>query len=89
MPGGSVGEVNTTVPMILSVIATLFCCLPGGIVGIVSAAQASTALSAGDYATAAAKAKTAKMAAFISIGIGLVMYVFVVVMGVLGQIAQR
>jgi len=72
----------------LSVIATLFCCLPGGIVGIVFAAQAATALSGGDYATAAAKAKTAKMAALISMGAGVLMYVFVVVMGVLGQFVQ-
>jgi len=43
-----------------SIVATLLCCLPAGVVGIVFAAQAQTALSAGDVAGAADKARLAR-----------------------------
>jgi len=89
MPGGSGGEVNTTLPMILSIVATLFCCLPGGIVGIVFAAQAGTALTAGDYAEAKQKAKSSMTAALISMGCGIAMYIFFIVMSVIGAMSER
>lgn len=52
-----------------SILATLFCCLPLGIVGVVNASQASTALSMGDYAGAAYKADLAKKFTLISVAL--------------------
>ncbi len=68
-PGGA--EVNTTLPLILSIVSIFFCCIPG-IVATVLAAQANSAKSAGDFATAQQKAKTALIIAAVSIGIGVV-----------------
>jgi hypothetical protein len=63
-----------TVPnyLVQSILVTLFCCLPFGIVSIVYAAQVNSKLAAGDYAgalDASQKAKTWSMWSFI---IGLV-----------------
>jgi Interferon-induced transmembrane protein len=73
---------NYLVPAIIS----LFCCLPGGIVAVIFAAQVNGKVAAGDTAGAQDAAKKAKMFAFISIGLGLlgiICYVlFVVIMGV-------
>jgi hypothetical protein len=63
-----------TIPnyLVQSILVTLFCCLPFGIVSIVYAAQVNSKLAAGDYAGAldsSQKAKTWSMWSFI---IGLV-----------------
>ncbi|MDX1658848.1 MAG: CD225/dispanin family protein [Nitriliruptorales bacterium] len=55
-----------------SIVATLFCCLPLGIVGIVFAAQAQSAVSAGNYAEAREKADKARTWTLVSVGVGLV-----------------
>ncbi len=54
-----------------SIVATLLCCLPAGIVGIVFAAQAQTALGVGDVATAQSKASLARGWTIASIALGL------------------
>lgn len=72
MPGAG-GDVNTTLPLILSIVA-LFCCGLGtllGIGGLVLSMQAGTAKKNGDLVTAQAKAKTATILAGVGIGIGL------------------
>jgi interferon-induced transmembrane protein/uncharacterized protein DUF4339 len=66
-PPGSVP--NYLVPAIL---ATLFCCLPFGIVSIVYAAQVNSKLAAGDYAGAMEASQKAKTWAWWSFGIGLI-----------------
>lgn len=88
MPGGGGGDVNTTLPMILSVVATLFCCLPAGVAGIVFASQASTALNAGDYVTAQAKAKTSMTIAIASLALGAIGYILMIVVNVIGLAAN-
>jgi hypothetical protein len=72
---------NYLVPAIL---ATLFCCLPGGIVSIVYAAQVNSKWDSGDYNGALNAAKNAKTWFWISFGVGLV----VVVVWVIAAIAS-
>ena len=54
-----------------SIVATLLCCLPAGIVGIVFAAQAQTALGVGDVASAEQKASLARGWTIAAIVLGL------------------
>ena len=51
-----------TVPNYLvgSILVTLFCCLPFGVIGIIYAAQANSKLACGDLPGALAAARTAK-----------------------------
>jgi hypothetical protein len=64
---------SATVPnhLIWAILATLFCCLPVGIVGIVFATQVNTKLAAGDIAGAQDSSAKAKMWTMIAAGIGL------------------
>jgi len=74
--------------LVWAILATLFCCLPGGIVSIVYAAQVNGKLAAGDIAGAqesSDKAKKWAMYSAIAGIVGLVIYiVLVVLMGVGG-----
>lgn len=54
-----------------SIVATLLCCLPLGVVGIVFAAQAQSAINVGNLDEARAKASTAKTMTLIAVGLGL------------------
>ncbi len=69
MPGAG-GDVNTTLPLVLSIIALFPCCnlLFGGI-GLAFAIQAGNAKKAGDIEGARSKAKIALIV--VSIGLGL------------------
>jgi ABC-type Fe3+ transport system permease subunit len=51
-------DVNTTLPLVLSIVCLACCCLPLGIGGLVFAMNANNAKKTGDLATAQAKAKT-------------------------------
>ena len=78
---------TTTVPnYLIPAIISLFCCLPGGIVAVIFAAQVNGKVQAGDIEGATASSKKAKMFSFISIGLGLaaiVCYVlFFLIMGI-------
>lgn len=65
-----------------AILATLFCCLPFGVVGIVYAVQASSRRDQGDLAGATAAARSAKTWTLVSFWVGLaalVLYVLVAV----------
>ncbi len=64
--------------LVQSILATLFCCLPLGIVSIVFAAQANSKRDAGDIPGAMQAAKNAKTWAWVSFGAGLVAIAFYV-----------
>jgi hypothetical protein len=72
--------------LVQAILATVFCCLPFGIVAIIFAAQVNGKLAAGDYAGAVDASKKAKMWCWVSFGVQLAIIVayiaFVIVMGV-------
>ncbi|WP_290890598.1 CD225/dispanin family protein [Arenimonas sp.] len=57
--------------LVWAILATLFCCLPGGIVAIVYAARVDGKVAAGDIAGARSDSDNAKLWSLISIGIPL------------------
>ncbi len=59
MPGAG-GDVNTTLPLVLSIVELVLCCnVLFGVLGLVFAIQAGNAKKSGDIETARSKAKTA------------------------------
>ena len=70
--------------LVESILVTLFCCLPLGIVGIINASKVNSLLAVGDYAGAQAASKEAgKWVKYGLIG-GAVVIAFYVLMMVLG-----
>jgi hypothetical protein len=75
---------NVSSHLVQSILVTLFCCLPFGIVAIVYSSMAMSKSQAGDYHGAAAAAKNAAMWGWISFGFGLVVCLFWVFAAVAG-----
>jgi hypothetical protein len=75
--GATANIPNYLIPAIL---ATLFCCLPVGVVSIIFAAQVNGKLATGDIAGATDASKKAKMFMFIAIGLGLLIWVIAIVL---------
>ena len=70
--------------LVWSILTTLFCCLPFGIVAIIYAAQVNTKLAVGDVPGAMEASKNAKTWCWVSFGIGLavgVIYLIVMIAG--------
>jgi hypothetical protein len=61
--------------LVHSILATLFCCLPTGIAGIVFASQVNSKLAMGDVAGAQKASENARLWTMISVGVGLVVIV--------------
>jgi hypothetical protein len=57
--------------LVQSILVTLCCCLPFGVVAIIFAAQVNSKLAAGDYAGAVDSSQKAKMWSWIAFGIGI------------------
>lgn len=74
--------------LVWAILATLFCCLPGGIVAIVYAAQVDGKLASGDYHGAVAASNNAKLWSWISFGVpvvfGVLYFLFIMVVVVAG-----
>jgi hypothetical protein len=70
---GSIAAAPTSIPnyLVQSILVTLFCCLPLGIVAIINASQVNNKISAGDIAGAMEASQKAKKWCFWSLGIGL------------------
>jgi hypothetical protein len=69
MPGAG-GDVNTTLPLILGIVATVLCCL-GGVPSLIFAILAMNAKKAGDVEGARSKAKIATIIGAIAIVLSL------------------
>lgn len=74
-PGATAATVMQPQPpindyLVPAIIATLCCCLPAGIAGIVYAAQAKSKQSIGDYAGAADAANKARTWTWVSVIVG-------------------
>lgn len=71
--------------LVESILVTLFCCLPFGIVGIVNAANVNSKYAMGDFAGAqaasAAAGKWTKIGFFVGIGVYVLYILFFVVLG--------
>jgi hypothetical protein len=87
-PNASYGGVPPTPPknwLVESILVTIFCCLPFGIVGIVKAAEVNSKVAARDYAGAQessqAAGKWTKIGFFIGLA-GVVIYGLMMVLGV-------
>lgn len=61
--------------LVPSILATIFCCLPFGIVGIVFAAQVNSKWAGGDVAGANDSAAKAKLWTLLSAGVGVALVV--------------
>jgi hypothetical protein len=78
--------------LVESILVTLFCCLPLGIVGIVNAASVNSRYDAGDFAGAAAASEQAgkwtKIGFFIGIAV-IVIYFILMFVGIGGAFMSR
>jgi hypothetical protein len=71
-----------------SIVATLLCCLPAGVVGIIFAAQANSAMTAGNWVEAQKKAGQAKTWTLVAVGLGVVLIIAWVALVAVGGIAS-
>lgn len=69
--------------LVWTILATIFCCVPAGIVAIVYSTQVRTKLAQGDYAGAEQSSDNAKTWAYVALGLGLV--AFVIRMAMIGS----
>jgi hypothetical protein len=68
--------------LVWSILATIFCCLPFGIVAIVKSSQVNGLWAQGQYAEAQAAADTAKKWVTWAVVVGLIVNVIVIVINV-------
>lgn len=77
--------INGTLYLILSILATLLCCLPLGIAGIVFSSRINSQQRNGDYEGARSSAKMARIFLIISLVIGIIAGVMYVALGIKGM----
>ena len=73
--GGSFSSAPIPKPsnyLVQSILVTLFCCLPLGVVSIVFAAQVDSKYAGGDYAGAQKASDNAKLWCWVAFGVGLI-----------------
>ena len=85
--GMSQKPVNWVPYLILSIISTLCCCLPFGVVGIVFSAKINSAMLAGNLEEAQNNAKMARIWIIVSFAIGLLTWLIYMVLIVTGAVS--
>ena len=71
-----------------SIVATVLCCMPAGVVAIVFAAKANAAKDVGDLATAREKARLARIWTLVSVGLVVGIFALFLVFGLFGAISS-
>ena len=88
--GPGQGQPPQNIPnyLVHSILATLFCCLPTGIAGIVFASQVNSKLAMGDIAGAQKASENARLWTMISVGVGIVVIVlyFIILLANAGSV---
>lgn len=77
--------------LVWAILATIFCCLPFGIVSIVYAAQVNSKWQSGDHEGARLSSKNARLWAIISLITGLagaVIWSLLAILGVIGEVGM-
>ena len=80
LPGAAAGGAPVNTYLIPSIIVTLCCCLPLGIVAIVFAAQSSSKLSAGDLNGARESASRAKLFFWLALVLGIIANIVIILL---------
>jgi uncharacterized membrane protein YvbJ len=86
---GPVTQVTIPNYLVQSILVTLCCCLPFGIVSIIYAAQVNTKVKAGDIQGALDYSSKAKMWCWIGFGVGLVANLIIFAIQFLAVLASR
>ena len=86
-PYGDLGSYRQHIPnyLIPSILVTIFCCLPLGIVAIIFAAQVNGKVAAGDIAGAQSSSRTARTLVIVPVIVGAVVIGIVLLAGLLGD----
>lgn len=71
-----------------SILATIFCCLPLGIVGLIYATKVDSLYFKGSYEESEQMAQKAKMWTLISVGVGLLYLIVWIIMLVTGNLPE-
>ena len=71
--------VNWVPYLVLSILSTILCCTPFGIVAIVFAAKINSAVTAGNMAEAKDSAKKAKIWIIVSAAVGVLMWILLII----------
>ncbi len=74
--------------LVPSILVTLCCCVPAGIVAIVYAAQVNSKLAAGDLAGAQASARLAKIWSWVAFGCGALLGIIYAIIGAMGALGH-
>ena len=72
--------------LVHAILATLFCCLPFGIVAIVYAAQVNSALAVGNYEVALEASNKARTWSTVALIVGLVVVLLCITVSALGLV---
>ena len=86
-PFGGSGSRPQHIPnyLIPSILVTIFCCLPLGIVAIIFAAQVNGKVAAGDITGAQSSSRTARTLVIVSVVVGVVVIGIALLAGLLGD----
>lgn len=79
-PPSSSAAANVPNYLIPAIAATVLCCMPSGVASIIFATQVNGKLAAGDHEGAVASSKKAKLWLFISIGLGILLWIIIIIL---------
>lgn len=85
--GMSPKPVNWVPYLVLSILSTLCCCLPFGVVGIVFSAKINSSMVAGNYEEAQKNAKTARIWIIVSFVLGIITWAIYMMLIVTGTVS--